>query len=237
MNEHWDDLQLGGLGILRGGKASGYTTDAVLLADFSAPRTRQRVCDLGCGAGILPLLLLGREPTLSLTGLELREELGDLARRSIRQNGLQESAQILQGDIRQIRGILPQKSFDLVISNPPYFAGKGQDDVKHTEACGYQDIAAAAAWLLNNGGRLCVCCPADRLLPMAEALRGKRLEPKRLQLVSSFREKAPYLCLMEAKLGARPGLSWLPQLTIYEAPGQYTLPLKRIYHLLGERET
>lgn len=235
MQDRWEDLQRGGLRILRAGKAGGYTTDAVLLADFAAAKAGQRVVDLGCGGGILPLLLMARQPDLHITGLELDAGLVAMAQRSVQGNGLGERIHILQGDIREVRRLLPPKSADLVISNPPYFEGEG-DSTSHQIACDDSDIAGAAAWLLNNGGRFCLCCPAARLLPVAESLTARRLVIKRLRMVASLPDKPPYLCLVEARLGARPGLRWLPQLTLYEAPGQPSAEYRRIYNMEGETD-
>ena len=47
------------------------TTDTVLLADFAANRRGERGLDLGCASGALLLLLLWREESLKMTGVEL----------------------------------------------------------------------------------------------------------------------------------------------------------------------
>lgn len=225
-----EDLQLGGLRILRAEGLPGYTTDAVLLADFAAARPGQRVCDLGTGTGILPLLLIGRERHLTITGVELDARQADMAARSVRLNGLEDSVRMLQGDLRAIRSLLPQAAFDLVICNPPYHKGAGKPET-HQAACTWADVTAAAAWLLRPKGRLCVCCPAAGMLDMAAAMRGAGIEPKRLRLAASRADKAPYLCLMEGILGARPGLRVEPQLTMLEEGGAFTREARRIYHM------
>jgi tRNA1Val (adenine37-N6)-methyltransferase len=230
-----EDLQLRGLRIYTGGKASAYTTDAVLLADFALPRHGETICDLGAGSGILPLLLYGRESAIHVTGIELREDLLALARKSITYNGLDGSVSVIQGDIKDIRNLLPQKAFSLVISNPPYYPDTAGDPIRHQIKCSFQEIAQAAAWLLNNGGRLCVCCPADQVLQMAQALHDRRLAVKRLRFVASFVDKTPYLCLMEARLGARKGLIMLPQLSLYDSPGHMSRDAGVIYHIEQEQ--
>ena len=49
-------------------------TDAVLLGDFAKPPRGAAVCDLCAGSGAVGLLLLDRDPSLTVTALELREE-------------------------------------------------------------------------------------------------------------------------------------------------------------------
>lgn len=234
IEERLEDLQLCGLQIYTRGKASAYTTDAVLLADFAQLRHQERICDLGTGSGILPLLLYGRENAIQVTGIELQEDLLILARQSIAHNGLEGYIRVIQGDVRDVRTLLPQKAFSLVISNPPYFRDPAGDPSRHQSQCSFHDIALAAAWLLNNGGRLCVCCPAEQVLQMAEVLQERRLAVKRLRFVASFADRAPYLCLVEARLGAKEGLAVLPQLHLYDGPGRLSQAARAIYHMEQE---
>ncbi len=234
VEERLEDLQLKGLRIFRRGKAGAYTTDAVLLAHFAAARQNERVCDLGMGGGILSLLLYGRESSVQVTGLELQSELVSLARKSIVANKLQDHISAIEGDIRHIRTLLPQKAFSLVVSNPPWFSDPQGDPARHQSLCAYQDIAEASAWLLNNGGRLCVCCPASDMLEAAQAFRERRLEVKRLRFVASYADRAPYLCLLEARLGARQGVILLPQMNLYSSPGQFSAEYQAIYHMEQE---
>ena len=99
--------------------------DTLLLGRFATLRRGGRVCDLGCGAGALPLLLLARESSLDLSGVELDGEAAALARRNLAENGL--SGVIRTGDLRRVREQFPAGRFDLVVSNPPYFpAGSGE---------------------------------------------------------------------------------------------------------------
>ena len=46
------------------------STDSFLLGGFASLRRGEKVCDLGAGAGLLGLLLLAREPSLQVTGIE-----------------------------------------------------------------------------------------------------------------------------------------------------------------------
>lgn len=58
--ERIDDLQRGGLRIIQRENGFRFGTDAVLLADFAAAKRGERVCDMGTGTGVLPLLLSAR---------------------------------------------------------------------------------------------------------------------------------------------------------------------------------
>ena len=238
-NERIDDLQRGGLRLIQRTDAFRFGTDTVLLSAFASPRRHDRVCDLGTGTGAIPLLLYGREPTVTADALEIQPDMADMARRSMALNGLSEVIRVHAGDLRQVRGILPHAAYDLVTCNPPYGKAGGtllnpaenKRLARHEEACRIENVAQAAGWLLRNGGRFCCVFPAPRLLELTDALVARRLTPKRLRLVHSRLEKPAHLCLVEAMLDARPGLIVEPPLVIYDAEGAYTAELRQIYGL------
>ena len=191
--------------------------DTLLLGRFATLRRDGRVCDLGCGAGALPLLLLARESSLDLSGVELDGEAAALARRNLAENGL--SGVIRTGDLRRVREQFPAGRFDLVVSNPPYFpAGSGESggSARMELCCTLTQVCAAAAFLLKNGGRFALVHRPERLAGLMEALGQSGLEPKRLQMVQHDRDKPPSAVLVEAVRQGRPGLSVLPTLILNE---------------------
>lgn len=239
LNERIDDLQRGGLRVIQRADAFRFGTDAVLLADFAAPRRHDRVCDLGTGTGIIPLLLYARENTISADAVEIQPDMADMAARSMAMNGLNEKIRVLPGDLRSIRTLLPHARYDLVTCNPPYGKAGGtllnpdasKRLARHEESCAIEDVACAAAWLLQNGGRLCCVFPAARMIELSDAMRKYRMALKRIRMVHSRVEKAAHLCLMEGMLDARPGLIIEPPLVIYDENNAYTPELRRIYGL------
>lgn len=239
LNERIDDLQRGGLRVIQRADAFRFGTDAVLLADFAAPRRHDRVCDLGTGTGVIPLLLYARENTISADAVEIQPDMADMAARSMAMNGLNEKIRVLPGDLRSIRTLLPHARYDLVTCNPPYGKAGGtllnpdasKRLARHEESCAIEDVACAAAWLLQNGGRLCCVFPAARMIELSDAMRKYRMAPKRIRMVHSRVEKAAHLCLMEGMLDARPGLIIEPPLVIYDENNAYTPELRRIYGL------
>lgn len=239
LNERIDDLQRGGLRVIQRADAFRFGTDAVLLADFAAPRRHDRVCDLGTGTGIIPLLLYARENTISADAVEIQPDMADMAARSMAMNGLNEKIRVLPGDLCSIRTLLPHARYDLVTCNPPYGKAGGtllnpdasKRLARHEESCAIEDVACAAAWLLQNGGRLCCVFPAARMIELSDAMRKYRMAPKRIRMVHSRVEKAAHLCLMEGMLDARPGLIIEPPLVIYDENNAYTPELRRIYGL------
>ena len=213
-------------------------TDSVLLADFVNIGTRRNGIDLGCGSGILPLLLLHREEKLCMTGLEINEDAAAYAERNAAENGLTERCNIVTGDIRNCRELFRSGEFDLVVANPPYFAegsGKQSPDAARAAArgeklCTLEDICKAAAYLCRTGGAFCLVHRAERLADVVCLLRENGLEPKRLRTVSHDAEKEPSLVLIEARRGGAAGLKIMPPLFIRNADGTETEEILKIYH-------
>lgn len=234
--ERWEILKEGGYRLLSE-SASPLGTDAFLLSAFPRLRAGLRVCDLCGGAGTVGLLLLQRCPDLSVTAVELREEAVRLAERSAAANGLEDRLAVRQGDLREIRRLLPAGSFDLVTCDPPYFrpdsgalpADPGRRAARAETGCTPQDICGAAAWLLRWGGSFCLVHRPERLTDLLGALRAAGLEPKRLRTVHKTAEAAPSLLLLEGRRGGRPGLRWQEPLILAGPDGGPTEELDRIY--------
>lgn len=212
-------------------------TDSVLLADFVPLRGAKRGIDLGCGSGILSLLLLCRGEKLHMTGLELRPEAAALARKNLARNGLSERGEILTGDIREHRSLFAPGSFDLAVANPPYFpAGSGASSPDPARAgaraerdCSLPELCAAAAFLLPTGGRFFLVHRPERLAELLCCMHESGLEPKRLRFVSARAERAPSLVLVEGRRGGRPGLVLEPPLILQDAEGKESGEVRRIY--------
>ena len=149
--EHWDRLWPGGYTFLYDDGLFRPSTDTFLLGSFPRLRRGMAVCELGAGTGLLSLLLLAREPELTVTGVELQPQACALFRRTAEENGLQGRLRCLEGDLRQ--GLLPPGQFRLAVANPPYFppdAGAVAPDAARRTAraetdCTLSQLCAAAA--------------------------------------------------------------------------------------------
>lgn len=234
--ERIEDLQYKGLRIIVNERGFRYGTDSVLLAGFAKAGAKERVVDLGSGTGVIAMLLAARTGA-ALTAVEIQPEQCDMARRSIAMNGQQ--IEVVEADMRKLTGLAP---FDAAVCNPPYYPSThGRTSVKgepgfegaatHDIYCTLDEVAESAARLIKYGGRFYMCCPTQRLAEAFCALSAQKLEPKRMRLVASRAEKAPYLALIEAKKGAAPGLILDRTLVLCENDGSYTEETRSIYHL------
>ncbi len=235
--ETLDDLQ-NGFHILQSETGYHFGMDAVLLADYVRVRPDERILDLGCGNGILPLLLAARHTDVCITGLEIQRESVELARRSVAYNHLEDRISLAEGDIREAVSRFGAASFDVLVSNPPYMiASHGKLNpnrqvavARHEVSCTFEDLARTSAGLLRDHGRLYLVHRPFRLAEILDTLRSYKLEPKRMRLVHPFIGKEANMVLIEAVRGGNPRMTVEPPLIVYEAPGVYTEEVRSIYH-------
>lgn len=220
---------------------SGYrfSVDAVLAAHFVLPKPGQRVLDLGCGCGVIGLILAHRVQQVTLHGLELQPELAQLARENVRANGLEERMHILQGDVRAPCQALSPEAYDLVVCNPPY--GSGEDGrinqqaqaalARHGLAGNLADFVRAAAFAVRNRGRVVFIVPARRAADLLTLLRARRLTPKRMQPIYSAPEAdTAKLVLIEARKNGGEQFAVLAPFFIYQqVQGNYSVAMQALY--------
>ena len=115
---------------------------------------------------------------------------------------------IVEGDIRNAKAYFPPRSFDVIVTNPPYkrngagirSGNERLDLARHEISCTLPQIAQSASFLLKSRGDFLMVHHPERLADAVEALRACRLEPKELQFVYSDLSARPILFLVRAVL-------------------------------------
>lgn len=205
--------------------------DALLLAQFSAPHPTQTACDLGTGCGIIPLRWHDRGHRGICFAVELQSDAVNLMQRAVKENKINHMIPIC-GDLRSWRA---EQSVDLVSCNPPYFKGGPRSpdiaraQARHEETCTLEDVCTAAADLLRDGGRLCICQRPERLADVISAMRAVKIEPKKMQFVAARPEKAPWLVLIEGQKYRASGLRMLPTFFTQNPDGRPSEAMLAVY--------
>lgn len=214
--------------------------DAVLLSYFSAPEIRagDTVIDLCTGNGIIPLLLETISSASEFKALEIQKESADMAARSVSANKLDEKIKIIQGDIKNVSGLFPKHSFNIVTVNPPYIINnhghKNITDAKtiarHEILCNLQDVIAAADYLLRPHGKVFMIHRPFRLPEIFSIMKLHNIEPKRMRLVQPSEGKEPNMVMIEGRKNANPELKIEPSLSVYRDKGIYSQEIEEIYN-------
>lgn len=221
-----------------------FGTDAILLADFTSPKRKERACDLGTGCGIIPLLWCRNTPAEKITAVEIQENGYRQCVKSVELSGVENRVKVYNHDLKRIKEILPHASMDVVSMNPPYkaencgvkSADKAEMIARHEVECKIDDVARATAHLLKFGGRLCLCNRPERLSDTIIAMKKYSIEPKRLRFVVKNATSKPWLFMLEGRLGGKPYMNVEPMLIMYDSDGNVSEEVNSIYgNFKGER--
>lgn len=221
-----------------------FTSDAIVLADFCAPRHKDKCCDLGTGNGIIPLLWLRDFQPKEIVGVELSESAVKLLNKTLSLNKIENSITPIHCDLRELKGVLPNEYYDIVSINPPYkklgtgIVNEGEDykNARHEFTCTLEDASCAASKLLKFGGRFCICQRPERLPDIFAAMRKFKIEPKSLREVIQRPGKEPSLVLVEGKKGSAAGFRISPPLILEDENGNYTPEAEKLFYSYKYKE-
>ncbi len=192
-----------------------FTSDSILLSRFARAKSGDNVADFCSGSGIVGLHFLCLNGHISgVTLFEMQHSLADMSERTVKYNGF-ENVKVVCTRLQDI-GREYDGNFSLILCNPPYERG-GFENLSYEKAvCRKEititlaEIAEVACRKLKYGGRIALINRADRLAEVIFDLKSRGLEPKRLQFVAGTQGGKPYLIMVEAVRGGKPGLELLP---------------------------
>ncbi len=239
-NERIDDLQINNYKIIQNKKGFCFGIDSVILANFACDiKNNANVVDLGTGTGIIGFLLLAKKNIKKITGIEIQEEVADMANRSIELNNLKNKFNIINCDVKNILKYIPRDSCDVVISNPPYKkinTGRKSCDEKnlisrHEVMADIFDFIKASKEILKDKGTLYLVHRPERLSDIMYALKTNKIEPKKIQFVySKINSEEAKLVLIKAVKNGGQFSKVIAPLYIYKENGEYTDDILKIYN-------
>jgi len=205
-NETFDTILNGSVEVIQPSKGYRFSIDALLVAYFAHHAANGLAVDLGCGCGIISLLLLHQKKAKKLIGIEIQPELFELAKRNINLNNYQHCAQILNEDINNAHQIIASQSAKLVIANPPFFSvGEGKDNpnqqisnARRENLVTMKQIIMVAKKLVSGSGRVAMIYPAERLYELFANLESAKLPAKRIRMVHGKPDENARMVLVEA---------------------------------------
>ncbi len=241
-NERIDDLQYKDLKIIQETDGFCFGIDSILLSDFAKNiKKNSKVADLGTGTGIIGLLLCKKTNLAEMTGIEIQEDVANMAERSIKLNNLEEKFRIINSNINEIfsKKLLEKNVFDVVVMNPPYKeVGTGEINEsekklisRHEIKANLSDFIKTASGLLKDKGELYIVHKPERMPDIIQKLRENKIEPKELRVVYSNKNSEASLILIKAVKGGKKFLKIDRPLYIYNESGKYSDEIKQIYNV------
>jgi len=200
--------QIGPVKLLQSASGVKASVDSLLLARFLKPSPEWRIVDLGCGNGLVGLLLALENPWCRLLGVDIQAGLIRQAKQSALLNGLGNIC-FLQADLRYYPWKEVLEQYDMVLANPPYRkvgTGRISPDparaaARHELYGDVSDFARSASALLRDGGTSTWIYLAERYNDLIRAVTGAALTPVRCRFIVSREGEQPSLILLEALKG------------------------------------
>lgn len=215
-----------------------FSLDCVLLARFiTLNKNIKKILDIGCGNAPIPIILSTRTKA-HIIGVEIQEEVYNLAKESILINNLTEQIELLNEDINNIYNEFESDSFDAITCNPPYFkvlpaSHYNKDNYKtiarHEVKLNLEQILKISKKLLKNNGVLSIVHRPDRIVEIFQLMHLYNIEPKKIRFIYPKKDQCANMLLIEGKKNGNPGLKILPPLYVHKDDGSYTDEVKYFF--------
>ena len=137
-------------------------------------------------------------------------------------------------DIRNARTVFSPGSFDICLSNPPYYSGgpacQQNSTARRQDSCTTEQLCEAAAYALRYGGDFYLVHKPEYLAHICTSAAKFGMEVKELRLVRHKPDAQPNLILLRCRKGGKPGLT-LSELCLFQSDGTPTEYYKKLYRL------
>ena len=180
-------------------------TDGVLFGAWVDYNGAHRILDIGTGTGVLALIAAQRNATATIDAVEIDDAAAEQAAENAAASPWSDRVRVHRMDVRRMNAGQP---FDLVICNPPYYAGysTATDErmglAKHSDELLFPALVAAVDHLLAKTGRFAVIIPLNREQELMALAAQVGMKPIRRCVVKYVAHRPAKRVLLElSKLG------------------------------------
>lgn len=226
-------LGFDGIKIVQDSEGFKFSLDSVLLANFvTLNKSTKKIMDIGSGNGIIPILL-SLKIDAHIDGVEIQRECYLNSLESIKLNKM-DNISIFNDDIKDFYKTLESDTYDVVVSNPPYFMGnihninEMKKIARHSLSLDYKDVIVISKKILKNNGLLSIVHRPENLMDILMFMRSNNIEPKKIRFVYPYKGKNANILLVEGAKNGKPGLKVMDPLYVYEN-GNYTEEIKKYF--------
>ena len=216
-----------------------FSIDSLLISEFvNIQKNTKKILDLGTGNAAIPLFL-SKKTSAKIYGIEIQEISYKLALRNININDLNEQIYIIYDNMKNYLNYFNMGSFDIVISNPPFFRINENTNflnnlkqlsiARHEIEINLEELIKIASELVKDRGYFYLVHRADRLSEILNNLIKYRFEAKKIKFCYTTKYKNAKIVLIEAIKNGKPGLTILPPLIINKENGEYTDEILKMF--------
>ncbi len=227
----------GRIKIYQSQKAFKFCTDTFLFFNFIAENLRgyEKVIEIGCGIGLIPILLKKRFPKLKMWAFDIQDDLIELAKKSAKLNEV--DINFFVEDVKNIKRHFKTGFFDVVICNPPFLEeGQGNKPKLEKKSIAFFeekaslfDFLYAGRYLLKDKGNYFLMISTKRLSKVFSLAFDLNLRPKVLKPVYPKINKSSKVSFLILKKNSKEGFDILPPIIVYNQDNTYTQQVEKYY--------
>lgn len=179
------------------------STDGVLLGSWANIINSLSIIDIGSGTGLLSLMCAQREAQSHIDAIELMPAAAKITQTNIDRSPWHERIQLFHQDILSY---LPEKKYDAIICNPPYFNNGEQSQkgdrsfARHTDSLSFSDLLSQSKKLLAPKGRASFILPLFEGTKFIEIAKNDGFHLTKLTKVKTTEKKEVSRLLIELSL-------------------------------------
>ena len=180
-----------------------FSIDSILLAEFVSFNKNSKILDMCTGNAPIPMILTSKNSNLHITGVEMQEEIYNLAVSSIKINNL-DNIVLLNSDIKSTEF---EVKYDIVTCNPPYFkvtdkktlnSNHVKSIARHEIAVDLESIIATAYKNLKDNGTFYLVHRTERFLDVIEYMKKYKFGLRKICYVFTKKDEDSEFFLVEA---------------------------------------
>lgn len=169
-------------------------TDGVVLgalADANFPKT---ILDIGTGTGVIALMLAQRFPEAEIDAVEIDKLAATTAAVNFQASPFAKRLKSFPLDIAHYFMVYPEKTFDLIVSNPPFFlndlksADKSKEVARHTDVEFFKNLCFSVSQFLAKNGHFWVILPQKSIEIVKNEAKMHKLHCQKIIHIKSFEQ-------------------------------------------------
>ena len=212
------------------GCAMKINTDGVLLGSLTEVVKPETILDIGTGTGVIALMMAQRFANAKIDAIEIDPKAAKTAGMNFKNSPFFERLTIYPDSFQNYFGSNPDKKYDLIVSNPPFFidslksSGAERKLAKHTDKLFFADLTHYVSQHLSDTGTFWVILPVTTAQLLKDIMYGTNLELANTTTVHSFIDSEPHRELLAFNNSGN--FENFEKFVIYYAEKEYSLQYK-----------
>lgn len=205
--------------------------DGMLLGAYTPVSDGHEVLDIGTGTGVLSLML-AQKARCHVDAIEIDENAFMQASDNVKNSSFSHAVRVIHSSLQDFQ---PDKKYDLIISNPPFFSAGGKaaeyrdqnrQSARNQGSLDFETLAGSAGRLLKTNGLFYCIIPCNQKDTMLNAANNAGLFPADELRIKSFSHSEPKRAILGFAFNKES--SKTGELIIYREASRYSDAYKKL---------